>query len=218
MGAELLLSSDNTAELDQIRKLCLKFTPKVTILPLDTSDPAQTLYTAQQVNKRFPIEVLIHTSPIPCKATVFSTITSVKYEKRLFTENYLSQIAVTKAVLPGMVSRKTGQIVHFSSAFALLETPGSCFFGSSKAATSAYLDSLRAEISSCDVQVTNIYPGFVWTQEDNHNDGMTGRQIAGSALRCVYWRLPEAVVCSGKLRIYVVLRVYFRTFMSLFVN
>jgi len=67
------------------------------------------------------------------------------------------------AVLPKMLKRGSGHLVAISSLAAYRGLPGSGAYCASKAALSAFFESLRTELQSSGVNVTTIHPGFIDT-------------------------------------------------------
>ena len=67
------------------------------------------------------------------------------------------------AVVPGMVARGRGQLVAISSLAAYRGLPKSAAYCGSKAAVSAFFESLRLDLQAKGVDVTIIHPGFIKT-------------------------------------------------------
>src|SRR5438552_3400031 len=67
------------------------------------------------------------------------------------------------AVLPEMVARRSGQLVVISSLAAYRGLPKSAAYCASKAAVSAFFESLRVDLRPHGVDVTIIHPGFIKT-------------------------------------------------------
>lgn len=223
-GASLLLSARNIVELDRVCKLCAQFSVKVIIIPLDLSNPTEVLYTAQQVSKRFPVDILINNAGVTQQASILSSMETLVLESKLYTINYISQIALSKAVLPSMISRRSGHIVYISDVAALTGAPQRAHYCSAKAAASAYMESLRAEVEPV-VRVTVIYSGEVSSHagenalgpEGNRmpagtncaETGMTAEAFANAALRHIYWQSPEAVIASLRTQVSMYSCIYF---------
>jgi NADP-dependent 3-hydroxy acid dehydrogenase YdfG len=77
--------------------------------------------------------------------------------------NYLGVVYAFEAVLPGMLQRKSGQMVAISSMAAYRGLPGAAGYCAAKAAVSVYCESIRVELWPRGVAVTCVYPGFVET-------------------------------------------------------
>ena len=67
------------------------------------------------------------------------------------------------AVLPQMVAARQGQLVVISSLAAYRGLPKSAAYCASKAAVSAFFESLRLDLAPKGIDVTIIHPGFIKT-------------------------------------------------------
>lgn len=83
--------------------------------------------------------------------------------RRVFDVNFFGTVAGTLAVLPGMVQRGTGAVVNVSSDVARAPEPGQGAYAASKAAVSAFTESIAHEVGPRGVFVHILYPGWVPT-------------------------------------------------------
>ncbi|HUC36481.1 MAG TPA: SDR family NAD(P)-dependent oxidoreductase [Acidimicrobiales bacterium] len=77
--------------------------------------------------------------------------------------NYFAPVAGTLAVLPGMRRRGEGVIVNVSSDSGRAPTPREAAYGASKAALSAFTESLAFDVEASGVHMHVLYPGWVPT-------------------------------------------------------
>lgn len=84
-------------------------------------------------------------------------------DQRIMTVNYMGPVALTKAVLPGMLQQRSGRVVGVSSVQGLVGLPGRTAYSASKHAMHGFFDGLRAEVASRGISVTLICPGYVRT-------------------------------------------------------
>jgi 3-hydroxy acid dehydrogenase/malonic semialdehyde reductase len=68
---------------------------------------------------------------------------------------------VTRAVLPGMVSRRRGHIVNLGSIAGTYPYPGGNVYGATKAFVHQFSLGLRADLLGTSVRVTSVEPGLV---------------------------------------------------------
>jgi short-subunit dehydrogenase len=73
-------------------------------------------------------------------------------------------VATLLAVLPRLCARKRGHLVGMSSLAQYRGLPGNAMYCATKAFLSTFLESLRADLRSVGVAVTDVRPGFVDTQ------------------------------------------------------
>jgi short-subunit dehydrogenase len=77
--------------------------------------------------------------------------------------NVLGAANAVASVVPQMVERGKGQLVAISSLAAYRGLPKSAAYCASKAAVSAYFESVRIDLRGAGVDVTIIHPGFIKT-------------------------------------------------------
>jgi NAD(P)-dependent dehydrogenase (short-subunit alcohol dehydrogenase family) len=83
--------------------------------------------------------------------------------RRIMETNYFAAVAATLAVVPGMRERGTGVIVNVSSDSGRAPGPREVAYGASKAALSAFTESLAFQLEGTGVQLHALYPGWVPT-------------------------------------------------------
>jgi NAD(P)-dependent dehydrogenase (short-subunit alcohol dehydrogenase family) len=69
----------------------------------------------------------------------------------------------TRAVLPGMIARRAGRIIHLASSAAVWPSPYSTAYRSSKAAVLRFTDCLALEVKEYGIGVFAVHPGTVRT-------------------------------------------------------
>jgi len=85
--------------------------------------------------------------------------------RSMMETNYLGTVYPTKAVVPGMIQRKSGHIVNFSSLAGLLGVYGYTAYGASKAAIRGFSSALRDEMRLYGVHVSVVYPSDTQTPQ-----------------------------------------------------
>ena len=160
-GARLVLSARRSAELERVRAACAN-PQQVAVLPLDLTDFDAAQATASAERFFGPIDVLVNNAGISQRSTVLQT--SMEVYRRIFELDFFACVALTKAVLPGMVARKRGQLVVISSVVGYVGTPLRSGYAAAKHALHGFYDALRAEVWREQVQVTLICPGFIKTK------------------------------------------------------
>ncbi|MHB1558913.1 MAG: SDR family NAD(P)-dependent oxidoreductase [Isosphaeraceae bacterium] len=83
--------------------------------------------------------------------------------EQTFRVNLMGVIYSIEAVLPGMLARRSGQIVAVSSLAGDKGLPGESAYCASKAAVNIYMEGLRIALRKMGVVVTTVCPGFVQT-------------------------------------------------------
>jgi short-subunit dehydrogenase len=108
-----------------------------------------------------PIDVLI------ANAGIGTADDAVELKPEHFAEvigiNLQGAVNSVAAVAPEMVARGQGRLVAISSLAAYRGLPKSAAYCASKAALSAYFESVRLDLRNTGVGVTIIHPGFIKT-------------------------------------------------------
>lgn len=87
-----------------------------------------------------------------------------EHAAKVININVLGAVNSVSAVLPEMVERGQGRLVAISSLAAYRGVAKSAAYCASKAALSAYFESLRIDLRQTGVAVTTIHPGFIKTE------------------------------------------------------
>ncbi|KAM9780357.1 dehydrogenase/reductase SDR family member 7B isoform 1-T1 [Neosynchiropus ocellatus] len=153
---ELLVNSKNIF-------LCITLqthTPRT--VTFDLADTPLVDKAAEEILKCYGrVDVLINNAGISYRGNILETHLSVQRE--VMETNYFGPVALTQALLPSMVRRRSGHIVVISSVQGKISIPFRSAYSASKHATQAYFDCLRAEVEQFGIPVTVISPGYVRT-------------------------------------------------------
>jgi len=82
--------------------------------------------------------------------------------------NLCGLVYMARAVLPHMITRRSGHIINMSSVAGLMATPTYSIYAASKFAVRGFTDALRREVGVYGVRVSGIYPGGVATEFSSH--------------------------------------------------
>ncbi len=82
---------------------------------------------------------------------------------RVMVVNVLGVVHTFQPFIAAMKSLKRGRLVGIGSVAGVRGMPGAGAYCASKAAVSAYLESLRVELHGCGIAVTTILPGYIAT-------------------------------------------------------
>jgi len=164
-GSKIVLSSRREDELNRVRDRCVErgaALSDILVLPLDVTDFESMPAAVHRVVEAFDrIDMLINNAGISQRSLCVDTDMSVY--RQLFEVDVLGQIALTKAVLPGMVNRKSGHIAVTSSVAGKIGVPQRTGYCAAKHAVMGFYDALRAELDHLGIRVTTITPGFIRT-------------------------------------------------------
>ena len=161
-GAKLIISSRNKERLYEVKTACKGNPLNIHVLPLDLDEP-ETLpkKVADALNIFRKIDIVIHAGGLSQRSLAMDTNLTVI--ERLMKVNYVSTVAINQALLPSMLAQGTATIVLISSLVGKFGTPFRSAYAASKHALHGYYDSLRAELTNKNIQITIVCPGFIRT-------------------------------------------------------
>jgi len=108
------------------------------------------------------IDILVNNAGMPKRR--HATALSVAEVDRVMSLNYLSPVRLILALLPGMLDRGDGRIVNVSSVAARLGPPREGAYAASKAALSAFSESLAVDLAGSGVSVHLVNPAIIDTE------------------------------------------------------
>lgn len=106
-----------------------------------------------------PVDVLINNAGVQLVGATSEL--SVTDHEQMLAVDLLAPLRLTRAVLPGMLLRKSGMIVDVASMAAIAPTPGMTYYNASKAGLAAASEALRGELRGTGVHVLTVYPGII---------------------------------------------------------
>ncbi|CAO2837495.1 unnamed protein product [Amaranthus hypochondriacus] len=192
LGAKLILSARNEAELERVKnELSGKHAPnEVKILPLDLASGEDSLREAvEKAEAFFPghgVDYMIHNAAFERpKASVLDV--SEESLKDTINVNVYGTISLTKLLARHMLKRGRGHFVVMSSAAGKTPAPGQAVYSASKFALNGYFHSLRSELFQKGIKVTVVCPGPIETSktaEVGSSRGASSSEKRVSAERC----------------------------------
>lgn len=179
-------SADKAGELEQTLRAegC-----DVAAYPCDVSDPQQVKDTAASILRTYHhIDALVNCAGI-AHIGLFTDMTEDAWD-HLFAVNVRSAFSVTKAVLPGMISRQQGTIVNVSSMWGEVGASCEVAYSATKAALIGLTKALAKEVGPSGVRVNCVTPGVIDT---DMNASLTGGVRAELAEETPLGRIGSAM-------------------------
>src|SRR6266508_3453098 len=161
-GAKLGLIARRSEVIDEVVREVEAKGGKALALPADVQDADSLSAAANKLHADLgPIDVLIANAGIgPTRDAADFSAADVS---EVINVNVIGASNSVAAVIPEMVERGSGQLVAISSLAAYRGLPRSAAYCASKAAVSAFFESLRLDLEPRGIDVTIIHPGFIKT-------------------------------------------------------
>ena len=143
---------------EEIRRL----SPRSSTVVCDVSDTGRFIAVLGDIDTEHGrIDVLVNNAGVgPPRGEVPPDL---EVYRTVMETNYFATVAGTLAVLPGMLERHHGVIVNVSSDSGRAPGPHEAAYGASKAALSAFTESLSFDTEGRGVHLHVLYPGWVPT-------------------------------------------------------
>jgi len=128
----------------------------------DLSDGAQTAAVVGDILRTYRrFDALVNCAGI-AQIGLFTDMTDAEWD-HLFAVNVRSVFSVTKAVLPGMISRQQGAVVNVSSMWGEVGASCEVAYSATKAAIIGMTKALAKEVGPSGVRVNCVTPGVIDT-------------------------------------------------------
>ncbi len=171
-GANLVLSARNETELQRVAAACQTLsnhltTNHLTIQPLDLGEHGSLPGIVRKVlEKTGGVDVLVNNAGLSQRSLVKDT--GIEVDRQLIHVNLLGTMALSKALLPHFLEKKSGHFVVVTSLMGKFGAPLRSGYAAAKHGLHGFFDSLRAEVWRENVLVTLTCPGFIRTNISLH--------------------------------------------------
>jgi short-subunit dehydrogenase len=161
-GARLGLVARRADALTEIADRIKAAGSQALVLPADVRDAASLRKAAAELQSGIgPIDVLIANAGVG--PTRDGSDLDAAEVSNVININVIGATNSVAAVIPEMVARGQGHLVAISSLAGYRGLPKSAAYCASKAAVSAFFESLRLDLEPKGIAVTIIHPGFIKT-------------------------------------------------------
>jgi len=164
-GANVGLVARTGADLERVAAELRAAHPgaRVTTAAADVADRAAVEAAAARAAAELgDVDILVNNAGVAEFGTVLD-MEPAAWE-RMFRVNVLGTLHATRAVLPGMIARRRGDVVNVASTAGEKGAATTAAYAASKAAVLRLTESLAAEVRKHDVRVTALLPSTVNTE------------------------------------------------------
>jgi short-subunit dehydrogenase len=158
----LALVARNACNLERVAASCRKTGVRVEAFPCDVGDADQVATMAAAVLKKFKrVDVVINNAG-QYLGKSFLDYTVEEFDNQL-AANLRSVFLVSKAFVPGMVSRGRGDVFNMGSIASFVGLEGGSGYCASKFGVLGLSRVMREELKGKGVRVTCVMPGATWS-------------------------------------------------------
>ncbi|WP_281237684.1 3-ketoacyl-ACP reductase [Flavobacterium praedii] len=172
-GVNVILLARTQSDIDEVAKEVKALGVKSLALTADVADINSVNSAVEKALAEFKsIDILINNAGIAAFGN-FLELEPAAWE-RIIQVNLMGTYYVTRAVLPNMIEKQTGDIINISSTAGLNGNALTSAYSASKFAVLGLTDSLMQEVRKHNIRVTALTPSTVATdlaKELNLTDG-----------------------------------------------
>jgi NAD(P)-dependent dehydrogenase (short-subunit alcohol dehydrogenase family) len=161
-GATVGICARRTEQLEAVLARLLVHAPESKAWTIDLAELDRLDEFAATVERELGgVDVLVNNAGIPKRKPVFALTPDIV--ESVMRINYFSPVRLTLSLLDGLVARE-GRIVFISSVAARLSPPAEAAYAATKAAISAWAESMQVDLRDTPVKIHVVYPGIIDTE------------------------------------------------------
>ncbi|NYF25409.1 3-ketoacyl-ACP reductase [Sporosarcina sp. JAI121] len=172
-GINVGLIGKTAANLEKVAEELREYNVDVTMATADVSDNESVIAAVEHIKAELgPIDILINNAGIG-KFGKFLELSPEEF-KNIIDVNLMGIYYVTRAVLPEMIERESGDIINISSTAGQKGAPVTSAYSASKFGVLGLTESLMLEVRKHNIRVSALTPSTVATDlafEENLTDG-----------------------------------------------
>jgi short-subunit dehydrogenase len=160
-GVEVVISARREAELRALEATISAAGGRSHVAVLDLSDPRSAESRVLALDEEFQFDLVIASAGVGR----FVSAQEMTWDacEEMISVNIAGLVATVSGALPGMLARGRGQVVGISSVGQGLAMPRNGVYLATKAFSSTFLASLRADVQAAGISVSDVRPGIVDT-------------------------------------------------------
>lgn len=174
----LALVARRRDRLDELAAELTRVNPRleVHVVPCDLADRAATAALGPALLERMgTVDVLINNAGLGLMG-VFDH-SDLSRVHGMIEVNVSSLVALSHALLPGMVERGRGGVMNVSSGFGMAFAPGFAVYVGTKHFVTGFTEALRLDLEGTGVVAIQVCPGPVATEFEDVAGNFTGHEI-----------------------------------------
>jgi dehydrogenase/reductase SDR family member 7B len=225
--AKIILSARRRDELERVAKTAGLNNDNYLLLPFDLMNINSFEEKVKEVVKKFGrVDVLINNGGFSQRSEVIETPLDI--DRKIMEVNYFANIALSKLVLPHMLSKKAGHIVTISSIAGKFGFYLRSSYSAAKHALHGFYESMRLENEKNGIQITIVCPGKIKTNvsinaltsdggthghmDESHVNSMSADECAKRIIDAMLANKEEVLIGGKELKAVFVKRFFPKLF------
>ena len=190
-GQSLVLVARSEARLDALAAdLTAKHRVRVDVIVADLADAgAVDAIVAELGSRGIVVDTLINNAGFGTHGELAAL--DARRERDEIMVNCYAPVALTRALLPGMIARKSGAVINVGSTASFQPVPYMATYGATKAFVLSFSEALAEEVRAHGVRVVALCPGqtetafFTEIEDARVGRARTAEQVVATALRAL---------------------------------
>ena len=163
-GARVGLLGRTRTALEEVLRECARRGARAVAVPADVADPGQAAAAVDTVVRDLgPVDLLVPNAGLRERDKALPWETDPADWWRVVETNLRGTFLLDRFVVPAMVERGSGRVLHVGSGMGQRANPDWSAYAVSKAAVSRLTDSLAVAVAGAGVTVLEVSPGLVRT-------------------------------------------------------
>lgn len=192
LGAHVVAAARSREPLEELRaEVEAAGAGRLSVEVVDLSDEGAAFSWASSLAARYPaLDAVVHNAGVDeFQPSERARPEQLAAQVRL---NLTAPALINRALLPHLIARGSGALIHMSSAAGYVPTPFGAVYSATKAGLWAYSEALAVEYAHTRLRFVTIHPSFV------HGSGMHERHkvVAGRASALLGGTTDEAVAAA----------------------
>lgn len=204
----LILSARREDVLNTVKSEC-KSPERVAVLAFDLKDYQLFPRIVQKAINTFgAVDIMVLNGGISQRSALIET--DLEVDKHLMEIDYLSNVALSKALLPHFIKNKSGHFAVVTSLMGKFSSPYRSSYCGAKHALHGFFNALRLEHYKDNVKVTLVGPGFVNTNiarnaltEDGTMQGHQDKKTEQGMPPELFAKKMARAIRKGKFEVYI---------------
>jgi len=174
-GVNIGMIGLNMTNLEKVSAELKQYDVIVSAATADVTDLESVTHALERIKSDLgPIDILINNAGV-AKFGGFLDLTPEEWEK-IIQVNLMGVYNVTRVILPGMIERKSGDIINISSSAGQRGAPVTSAYSASKFAVIGLTESLMLEVRKHNIRVTALTPSTVVTDLARDTNLVSGNE------------------------------------------
>jgi 3-hydroxybutyrate dehydrogenase len=159
-GASVALAARTQHQIEEVARAITEAGGRAIALVTDVTTPHSMRSAVERTEADLgPVDILVNSAGIYHVAPFLDH--SLDQWKRIFEINVHGAFIASQAVLPGMIERRSGRIIHIASTAGKWGTRYQAAYNASKHAVLGMIKCIALETAEYGVRINAICPGFV---------------------------------------------------------